>query len=214
MAFQVITRLRVQKINGRQSQADDNVIDGDKLDQKYHLKRTVVLVGMMGSGKTAIGKALALRLGVPFLDSDAEIEAAANATIAEIFARDGEPFFRSRESEVIGRLLSGRPCILSTGGGAFMADRNRHMISEKGVSVWLNASLDTLWERVRHKEGRPLLKTANPRQTLADLLAQREPIYGLADLRVLTELANTIDQTTNRVIDSLSTRPDILEVVK
>ena len=127
------------------------------------LRRSVVLVGMMGSGKTAVGKALAARLQVPFLDSDAAIEEAAHATIAEIFARDGEPFFRDRESEVISRLLSGPPAIVSTGGGAFMSERNRRVIAEKGAALCLAADLDTLSERVRHNDIRPPLQSAHPR---------------------------------------------------
>lgn len=178
----------------------------------YLLHHTVVLVGMMGSGKSAIGRNLALRLGVPFLDSDAEIETAANASIAEIFARDGEPFFRARESEVINRLLSGPACILSTGGGAYMADRNRDAIRQKGVAVWLDADIEVLWERVRHKDSRPLLRTANPKQTLTELYHLRTPIYRQAELRVATLGRYSIDETTDCVIDALLTRPDILEI--
>ena len=137
---------------------------------------------MMGAGKTAVGKALATRLGVPFLDSDAEIEAAANMTIAEVFQRDGEAFFRDREAEVIARLLSTGPIVLSTGGGAFLAERNRDAISAAGVSLWLRADLDLLWQRVRHKTTRPLLRTADPRKTLGEIYAARQPIYALADL--------------------------------
>jgi shikimate kinase len=177
----------------------------------WRLKRTVVLVGMMGSGKTAIGKALAQRLGVPFLDSDAAIEEAAQATIAEIFARDGEAFFRDREAEVIARLLSGAPAVLSTGGGAFMAERNRVAISAKGVSLWLDVPLDVLWERVRHKETRPLLKTADPRGTLAEIFEKRVPVYQLADLQVEAKAGFSIDETTARVIEMLATRADVLE---
>jgi shikimate kinase len=178
---------------------------------KPRLLRTVVLVGMMGSGKTAVGRALATRLGVPFLDSDAAIEEAAQASIAEIFARDGEPFFRDREAEVIARLLSGPPAILSTGGGAFMAERNRRIIAEKGVALWLNADLDTLWDRVRHKDSRPLLRTSNPRATLAGIFEARVPIYRLADLSVRTEPGYSIEDTTTRALAVLATRPDILE---
>ena len=177
----------------------------------FHLHRSVVLVGMMGSGKTAVGKALALRLAVPFLDSDAEIERAAQATIPEIFARDGEPFFRDREAEVIGRLLNGPPAVISTGGGAFMAERNRTAIAGHGVSLWLDAPLDVLWDRVRHKENRPLLRTANPRETLAALFAARVPVYRLAQLRVIVEPGFTIDDTTARAIAVLRTAPDVLE---
>jgi shikimate kinase len=175
------------------------------------LRRSVVLVGMMGSGKTAVGRALAQRLGVPFLDSDAEIETAAQASIPEIFARDGEAFFRNREAEVINRLLSGPPAVVSTGGGAFLAERNRAMIAQKGVAVWLDADLDLLWERVRHKETRPLLRTANPRETLAALLAARLPSYRQAELTVRTEPAFSIEDTATRVVAALLTRPDILE---
>ncbi len=179
--------------------------------EKFVLHKTVVLVGMMGAGKTAVGRALAVRLGVPLLDSDAEIERAANATIAEIFARDGEPFFRARESEVIERLLAGNPCVLSTGGGAFLAERNRSAISAQGVSVWLCAELDLLWDRVRHKETRPLLRTADPKKTLAELCEKREPFYAMADLKVHTLPQYSIDETTAKVIEALLRRPDILE---
>ncbi|MEL7082222.1 MAG: shikimate kinase, partial [Pseudomonadota bacterium] len=146
-----------------------------QLSPSYHLKKTVVMVGMMGAGKTAVGRALAARLGVPFLDSDAEIEAAANMTVQEIFARDGEPFFRDREAKVIARLLEEERGILSTGGGAFLAEGNREAITDKGVSVWLDADLDLLWNRVRHKDTRPLLRTPDPKATLADIFAARVP---------------------------------------
>ncbi len=178
------------------------------------LRRSVVLVGMMGSGKTAIGKALSARLGVGFVDSDAAIEAAAKASIPEIFARDGEAFFRDRESEVLNRLLAAPPGIISTGGGAFLAQRNRDAIAARGVALWLEADVDLLWERVRHKATRPLLRTANPRQTLADLCTQRTPIYALAELSVKALPGHSIDRTTGRVIELLSTRSDILEVRK
>lgn len=194
----------------RRSEEDTQPARG--LNDRAQLKRSVVLVGMMGSGKTAIGRMLALKLDVPFLDSDAEIERAANATIAEIFARDGEAFFRDREAEVIARLLRGPAGVLSTGGGAFMAERNRTQISETGASVWLDVGLETLWDRVRHKDTRPLLRTADPRATLADLYEKRVPIYALADLRVEVRPEYSIEDTTDRVIAALGTRPDILEL--
>lgn len=175
------------------------------------LKRTVVLVGMMGSGKTAIGRALSARLGVPFLDSDNEIEQAAHATIAEIFDRDGETFFRRREAEVIARLLAGPPAILSTGGGAFLAADNRDAIARLGVAVLLDAPLDLLWERVRHKDTRPLLRTDNPRATLTQIYADRAPIYAKAGLRVDVRADFSIEQTTDQVVAVLRQRPDILE---
>jgi shikimate kinase len=175
------------------------------------LRKTVVLVGMMGAGKTAIGTALARNLAVPFLDSDDEIVKAASRTIAEIFERDGEPFFRARESQVIGRLLSGEPCVLSTGGGAFMSEANRGMIRERGLSVWLRAELDLLWNRVRHKTTRPLLRTANPRETLAALYAQRTPVYALADIAVDAQAELSIEAMARKVEAALLARPDVLE---
>lgn len=181
--------------------------------QKFKLHKTVVLVGMMGSGKTAIGKALATSLDVPFLDSDAAIEEAAAVSIAEIFERDGEPFFRKREAEVIDRLLAGDPCILSTGGGAFLTDSVREAIAAKGAAVWLDASLDTLWERVRHKDTRPLLRTPDPRQTLADLFEARVPVYRLAGIHAPIKATASIDETTDSVLHILSRSPDILEDV-
>lgn len=176
------------------------------------LKKTVVMVGMMGAGKTAVGTALARALGVPFLDSDEEIERAANRSIAEIFARDGEPFFREKESQVLSRLLRGAPCVLSTGGGAFMAEPNRRMIHEQGVSVWLKADLELLWQRVRHKTTRPLLRTPQPRETLRGLLETREPVYALADLTVESAPDRSVEQMAERVREALATRPDVLEV--
>ena len=183
------------------------------MTQRLVLRRTVVLVGMMGSGKTAIGRALSQRLAVPFLDSDAEIETAAHASISEIFARDGEPFFRRRESEVIARLLGGDPCILSTGGGAFLARRNRKAIKRQGVAVWLNAPLDVLWDRVRHKDSRPLLRTADPFATLSEIYAVRTPIYAKAKLHLTVAPRASIEETTDAVIALLLTRPDILETL-
>ena len=177
----------------------------------YRLKRTVVMVGMMGSGKTAIGRALAGELGVSFVDSDAAIEEAAAASIAEIFARDGEAFFRRRESEVLRRLLSGPPGVVSTGGGAFLSPENREAIARMGVAVWLDADVDTLWERVRHKDTRPLLRTPDPHATLREIFAARTPIYALAGLKITVEPGATIPQTTATVIETLASRPDILE---
>lgn len=175
------------------------------------LKKTVVMVGMMGAGKTAVGTALAQRLGVPFRDSDEEIVQAADRSIAEIFERDGEPFFRARETEVLHRLLIGAPCVLSTGGGAFLSEANRAMIHEVGVSVWLRADLDVLWQRVRHKNTRPLLRTANPRETLRGLYEARLPIYQQADITVTSESEFSVDEMAQRVVDALAARPDVLE---
>ncbi len=174
------------------------------------LKKTVVMIGMMGAGKTAVGTALAKVLGVPFLDSDDEIVAAANRSIAEIFERDGEPFFRARETEVLARLLRGTPCILSTGGGAFLLQGNRQLIHEAGISVWLRADIELLWQRVRHKTTRPLLRTSNPRETLVMLSAEREVYYSGADLVVDSAGDLTVDQMAHRVAQALATRSDVL----
>lgn len=177
----------------------------------FVLRKTVVMVGMMGAGKTAVGRAVAAKLGVAFLDSDAEIEAAANMTIPELFERDGEPFFREKESQVISRLLLGQPCILSTGGGAFLSPQNREQISRNGVSVWLNADLELLWSRVKHKTTRPLLRTRDPKATLGEIFNARVPIYAEADLSVTADPSYEIEDMADHVIDVLSGRKDVLE---
>lgn len=165
----------------------------------------------MGAGKTAVGKALATRLSVPFLDSDAEIERAANMSIAEIFARDGESFFRDRETQVINRLLENKRGILSTGGGAFLSERNRDLISQKGVSVWLEADLSLLWSRVKHKDTRPLLRTSDPYETLRSLFEARVPVYATADLAVKAQPDYPIETMAEKVIETLLSRADVLE---
>ncbi len=176
------------------------------------LSKTVVMVGMMGAGKTAVGTAVARQLGVPFCDSDEEIVRAADRTIAEIFERDGEAFFRARESEVIARLLRGTPCVLSTGGGAFLSEANRRLVHDVGISVWLRADLELLWQRVRHKATRPLLRTANPRETLRQLYDARLPDYAKADLAVDAAADLSVEEMAGRVIAALQTRPDVLRV--
>lgn len=176
----------------------------------YKLHKTVVMVGMMGAGKTAIGTGLARRLGVAFKDSDAEIERAANMTVSEIFARDGEPFFRAKEAQVISRLLETERCVLSTGGGAYLAPETRARITDAGVAVWLKADLDLLWQRVRHKDTRPLLRTADPRATLRALYEARVPIYAQSDLSVEAQARYSIEDMVDRVVESLLTRPDVL----
>lgn len=176
-----------------------------------HLKKTVVMVGMMGAGKTAVGTAVARMLSVPFLDSDEEIVRAADRSIAEIFERDGEAFFRARETEVLGRLLRGSPCILSTGGGAFLAEGNRRLIADHGVSVWLRVELDLLWNRVRHKNTRPLLRTVNPRETLRTLYEARLPFYQMAEIAVDSAPDFSVEEMARRVVMALAERPDVLE---
>nr|WP_256372986.1 shikimate kinase [Pseudoruegeria sp. HB172150] len=179
---------------------------------RYRLKKTVVLVGMMGSGKTAVGQALAKILGVPFLDSDNEIVKASNLTIAEVFERYGEPFFRDKETQVITRLLDERPGILSTGGGAFLSADNREVISRRGVAVWLRADVNLLWQRVRHKATRPLLRTPDPFATLKSLCEIREPYYAQAQLVADARADYAIEEMAANVIDVLRQRPDVLEV--
>lgn len=147
--------------------------------------RSIVLVGMMGVGKSSIGRRLATRLGIPFVDADAEIEKAAGMSITDIFAHRGEADFRSGEARVIARLLDGGPQVLAAGGGAFMNDGTREAIREKGVSIWLNADLDVLLRRIsKRRNERPLLQTGDPEATLRALLIEREPTYAQADLTV------------------------------
>jgi shikimate kinase len=146
--------------------------------------RAIVLVGLMGAGKTKIGRRLAARLNLPFFDSDEEIETAAGETIEEIFANRGEAMFRDGERRVIARLLAGPVHVLATGGGAFMDPATRRVIAARGVSVWLRAELDVLFARVSRRTNRPLLKTPDPRAVLAELIERRYPIYGEADVTI------------------------------
>jgi shikimate kinase len=147
--------------------------------------RSIVLVGMMGVGKSSIGRRLAARLGVPFVDADTEIEKAAGMSIPDIFARHGEAYFRSGEARVIARLLDSGPQVLASGGGAVMNADTRAAIKAKGVSIWLKAELDVLLRRIaKRKHERPMLHTDDPSETLRQLLLTREPVYALADLTV------------------------------
>ena len=146
--------------------------------------RSIVLVGMMGVGKSTIGRRLAARLKLPFVDADTEIEAAAGMTIPEIFERHGEPYFRDGETRVIARLLDGGPLVLATGGGAFMREETRARIAAKAVSIWLRADHDVIMRRVRRRADRPLLQTPDPEGTVTRLLSEREPIYQNADLTI------------------------------
>lgn len=150
-------------------------------------QRAIVLVGMMGSGKSSVGRRLAGRLGLPFVDADTEIETAAHMTIPEIFAQRGEAEFREGERRVISRVLTTRaPLVLATGGGAFMNAETRARVKELGVSVWLKAEPDVLMRRVRKRSNRPLLQTADPEATLRRMLTEREPVYALADITILS----------------------------
>lgn len=148
--------------------------------------RSIVLVGMMGAGKTSVGKRLAARLGLPFVDADQAIEEAANQSIPEIFAEHGEAYFRDGERRVIARLLREGRQVLATGGGAYINDETRGAISASGLSVWLKAEPEVLFERVKRRSNRPLLQTPDPEGTLRRLVAERYPVYALADLTILS----------------------------
>jgi shikimate kinase len=146
--------------------------------------RSVVLVGMMGAGKSTIGRRLSARLRLPFLDADTEIEAAAGMSIPDIFETRGEPDFRDGEARVIARLLDGGPCVLATGGGAFMREETRDRIRDKAVSIWLKADADIIMRRVKRRADRPLLQTEDPEATIGRLIGEREPVYQHADLTI------------------------------
>jgi shikimate kinase len=173
------------------------------------LKRTVALVGMMGAGKSSVGRRLAAKLDVPFRDADAEIEAAAGCTISEIFDRFGEAAFRDGEYRVISRLLGEPPHVLATGGGAFVDPRTRAKIEENAVSVWLRASIGLLASRVQRRETRPLLRDGDPKEIITRLLAEREPIYAGADIVVDSE-DGPHTAVVERIIAALAAR-EILE---
>ncbi len=146
--------------------------------------RSIVLIGLMGAGKTTIGRRLARRLKLDFIDADAEIERAAGKTVAEIFEEDGEAFFRSGEERVIARLLQSGPQVLATGGGAWMSEATRKATAERAISIWLKAGLDVLMERVSRRPGRPLLKAPDPRAVMQALMEERHPLYARADITV------------------------------
>jgi shikimate kinase len=147
-------------------------------------RRSVVLIGMMGAGKSTIGRRLAARLRLPFQDADTEIELAAGMTISDIFETHGEPHFRDGEARVIARLLEGGPSVLATGGGAFLREETRVRVRAKAVSIWLRADADTIMKRVKRRADRPLLQTADPAATIRRLIEEREPFYRLADLTI------------------------------
>ena len=174
--------------------------------RRFVPRRTIVLVGLMGAGKSKVGRRLALRLGLPFSDSDPEIEAAAGETIEEIFANRGEQVFRDGERRVIARLLAQPVQVLATGGGAFMDPMTRSLIGRRGVSLWLRADLDILVARVLRRNDRPLLKRGDPRVILAELMERRHPIYAEADLTVDSG-AGSPEVTVNRVIAALAACP-------
>jgi shikimate kinase len=159
-------------------------------------RRSVVLVGMMGAGKSTIGRRLAARLRLPFLDADIEIEAAASMSIPDIFATHGEPYFRDGEARVIARLLDNGPAVIATGGGAFMREETRNRIRDKAVSIWLKADADVIMKRVKRRADRPLLQTEDPAATVSRLLEAREPVYQSADLTIWSR-----DVPHDRIVD-------------
>jgi shikimate kinase len=174
--------------------------------RRFVPSRTIVLVGLMGAGKTKIGRRLAARLGLPFFDSDQEIEAAAGETIEEIFANRGERTFRDGERRVITRLLAQSPHVLATGGGAFMDPATRAEIGRRGVSLWLRAELDVLVARVSRRSNRPLLKQGDPKAILAELIERRYPIYAEADI-VVDSGEGSPEATVTRAIAALAACP-------
>jgi shikimate kinase len=154
--------------------------------------RSIVLVGMMGAGKSSIGRRLASRLGIPFIDADTEIESAAGMTIPEIFEKHGEPYFRAGEARVIARLLDNGPQVLATGGGSVMEPQTRALIGQKGISIWLKADIDVLLKRTKRRNDRPLV------EKIKDLLPVREPIYAQADIIIQSR-----DEPHDTIIDEI-----------
>ena len=165
-------------------------------------KKTIVLVGIMGAGKSTVGKILADRLGIQFIDADQEIERAAGCTITDFFEKYGEVEFRKGEERVIKRILAGDPCVLATGGGAFMSQATRLLIKKMAVSVWLRESFEVLTKRLEKRSDRPLLQTVDPQQTLKALIKKRYPIYNYADLIVDAE-DDGVDNTVSKVVECL-----------
>ncbi len=166
------------------------------------LPRTLVLVGLMGAGKTAIGRRLAARMNLDFVDADHEIETAAGCSVEDIFSRYGEPAFRDCERRVITRLLGNPVHVLATGGGAFIDPTTRACVAELGISLWLRAGLDLLLARTSRRNNRPLLKHANPREVLARLMAEREPVYAEADI-IVDSGDGPPDETVDRALEAL-----------
>jgi shikimate kinase len=184
--------------------SEDAVISPHAADIRAKLgKRSVVIVGLMGAGKSTIGKRVAQMLGLNFVDADTEIETASRMTIPELFERYGEPEFRDLERRVIKRILRSGPRVLATGGGAFMNEATRKAIARAGVSVWLKAELGVLMERVSRKSNRPLLKTADPRATMQKLMDDRYPVYALADLTIISRDEKK-DVMAGEVVDALA----------
>jgi len=183
-----------------------SMADGSALgDARRADERSLVLVGLMGAGKSTVGRRLAGRLGLEFVDADDEIEKAAGMTIPEIFERYGEAHFRDGERRVLCRLMAGPRRVIATGGGAFMNPETRRAIAERGISIWLRADLDTLVRRCTKREDRPLLKGGNPRATMSRLMAERYPVYSTADLTV-ESTGDTHEVVVDRIVGALAER--------
>lgn len=165
-------------------------------------RQPIVLVGLMGVGKSTVGKRLAHRLGLPFVDADNEIEEAAGMSIADIFAQFGEPYFRDGERRVIQRLIDGRPKVIATGGGAFVNDATRALILSDALAIWLDADIDVLVERVRRRDTRPLLRGKDPATVLRELAAVRNPLYAQAHIRVPSNNAPH-EATVRAILDAI-----------
>ena len=176
----------------------------EKLSNKrnHAPKKTIVLVGIMGAGKSTVGKILADRLGMQFIDADQEIEHAAGCTITDFFEKYGEVEFRKGEERVISRILAGKPCVLATGGGAFMSEATRSLIRKIAISVWLRVSFEVLAKRLEKRSDRPLLQTADPQRTLKALIKKRYPIYNDADF-IVDAKNDGVDITVSKVVECL-----------
>ena len=176
----------------------------ENFSKDIELMRPLVLIGLMGAGKTSVGLRLAKMLDVPLVDSDAEIEAAAALTIPEIFEKYGEPHFRSGERRVLSRLLTGAPRVIATGGGAFMDPETRGLVEQHAVSIWLKADLDVLVARTEGRSHRPLLNQRNPREVLRNLIELRHPVYAMADVTVESHAGQTHEDMAIRIIAALT----------
>lgn len=176
---------------------------GVKSHDAPYIDRPLVLVGMMGVGKTTIGRRLAARLGLDFVDADEEIEAAAGMSIAEIFEKFGEPYFRDGERRVIARLIDGSPKVIATGGGAFINEETRKLILERALSIWLDADINILAERVTRRSHRPLLKDRDPVEVLTELGSVRNPIYASANVHVRSD-ATPHGRTIESILEALA----------
>ena len=184
------------------SNSDTSLTDAEIAAIARGMTRPLVLVGMMGVGKSSIGRRLAQLLGLEFMDADTEIEEAAQMSVSEIFATFGEEYFRDGERRVIARLMEHGPCVIATGGGAFVNAETRALVLEQGLAIWLDSDVDTLVERVGRKDTRPLLRDGDPREILGRLRSEREPFYAQAQIHVVSE-AKPHHYTLNKILQAL-----------